>query len=58
MSVLEEMKKICAFLVITKLICTLEEGRKYEKYIDFVVELMVLFSFLRVGLQILHYLMR
>lgn len=57
MNLLEEMQRICAFLLLGRLLSSLEEGQKNEKYIAFVIEVMVLFSFFRLGISIIHYIL-
>lgn len=57
MNLLEEMQRICAFLLFGRLLASLEEGQKYEKYIAFVIEVMVLFAFFRLGMSIVHMLL-
>ena len=55
MNLFGEMKRICMFLILCRLVAAMAAGKEYEKYIDFIMDIMILFSFIRLGFSILHY---
>lgn len=52
---LEELKRICVFMMFAKLLLTLESGKTYEKYLGMIVEILILYMFMNLIMVFLGY---